>query len=54
MMPQWFLNEEPMPAGPRSTFCAYEFYKKGDPLMPSGLKGPVKIDYKRVVELSDQ
>ncbi len=42
-MPAWYTNNEPMPAGPRTTFTTAPFYKKDDPLMSSGLLGPVKI-----------
>lgn len=43
VMPAWFTNNEPIPAGKRTTFCTAGFYKATDPLMPSGLKGPVQI-----------
>ncbi|MGB5942946.1 MAG: glycosyl hydrolase [Leeuwenhoekiella sp.] len=46
-MPDWFINNEPMPDGPRKTFNSYQFYKKGDDLMPSGLLGPVHISFKK-------
>ncbi len=52
LMPDWYVNNEPMPAGPRETFCGHGFYQKGDPLEPSGLKGPVVIRYERVVKIS--
>ncbi len=42
-MPEWYTNNDPMPAGPRTTFTTAPFYKKTDPLMSSGLLGPVKI-----------
>lgn len=51
-MPQWYINNEPMPEGPRTTFCTGQFYKKGDPLMPSGLLGPVKIKFKKTIILN--
>lgn len=40
-MPKWFVNNEPAPEGPRSTFTTYDFYTKDRKLMPSGLLGPV-------------
>jgi len=46
-MPDWYLNNQPMPKGPRTTFDTGRFYKKGDPLMSSGLLGPVKIVFKQ-------
>lgn len=42
-MPDWYVNQEPIPAGKRTTFCTATFYKASDPLMPSGLMGPVRI-----------
>ncbi len=36
-------KNEPMPAGARTTFSTTSFYKNGDPLLSSGLLGPVKI-----------
>lgn len=42
-MPEWFVNNEPMPAGPRSTFTTYNFYTKKRELRPSGLLGPVML-----------
>jgi len=50
-MPDWYLNNEPMPKGPRTTFCSGQFYRKGDPLLPSGLIGPVTIQFKNVSQL---
>jgi hypothetical protein len=48
-MPQWYINNEPRPAGKRTTFTTASFYKKDDPLMPSGLIGPVKIDFSKTL-----
>lgn len=42
-MPEWFRKNQPLPEGPRKTFSAYGFQKASDPLLPSGLIGPVKI-----------
>ena len=47
-MPDWYINNEPMPEGPRTTFCSGGFYKKDDPLMPSGLIGPVQITTEKI------
>ena len=46
-MPEWYLKNNPMPVGPRMTFCTGQFYKKDDPLIPSGLVGPVYLRYYR-------
>lgn len=51
-MPDWYIKNQPMPAGPRTTFCSGGFYKKDDPLMPSGLLGPVAIRYSNIKSLS--
>ena len=40
--PDWLLNGTPRTSG-RYTFTTHRFYKKGDPLMESGLLGPVNI-----------
>jgi hypothetical protein len=50
-MPQWYINNQPMPEGPRTTFCSGGFYSKGDPLMPSGLMGPVFLKPVKRIEL---
>ena len=40
--PDWLLNGTPRTSG-RYTFTTHRFYKKDDPLLPSGLIGPVRI-----------
>lgn len=50
-MPDWFLAEEPMPQGKRTTFCTYSFYSKGDDLLPSGLKGPVSLSTQKITRI---
>ena len=40
--PDWVLNGTPRPSR-RFTFTTHRFYKKGDPLQPAGLIGPVTI-----------
>lgn len=52
-MPAWYVNNEPMPAGPRSTFCTGQFFKAGDSLVSSGLLGPVEVSVVRDIELFD-
>jgi hypothetical protein len=42
-MPEWYINNLPMPTGPRTTFTTASFYNKNSPLVSSGLLGPVKI-----------
>lgn len=45
--PDWLLKGTPRPTS-RYTFTTYRFYKKGDPLLPSGLLGPVSISYRQL------
>ena len=40
--PEWFLKDESRPSG-RFTFTTAKHYKKDDPLISSGLIGPVRI-----------
>lgn len=40
--PEWLLEGKPRPDG-RITYCTRKPYKKDDPLLPSGLLGPVQI-----------
>jgi len=51
-MPEWYVKNEPLPDGPRTTFSTASFYKDGDNLYPSGLLGPVRIDGVLEVDLS--
>ena len=51
-MPDWYMNNEPMPKGKRTTFSAYPFYKKEDALLPSGMEGPVKIVFSKVIDIN--
>jgi hypothetical protein len=41
--PEWLLNGTPRPTK-RYTFTTYHPYKKGDPLLESGLLGPVTVN----------
>jgi hypothetical protein len=41
--PEWLLNGKPR-GSKRITFTTHRFYKKNDPLMESGLMGPVNIE----------
>jgi hypothetical protein len=40
--PDWLINGTPRTSG-RYTFTTHHYYKKDDPLLPSGLIGPVRI-----------
>jgi hypothetical protein len=41
--PQWLLDGEASPTG-RHTFATWRHWGKDDPLLPSGLLGPVTIE----------
>ena len=53
IMMDWYANNEPMPAGQRTTFCTADFYKPTDELMPSGLMGPVLVEEKIVTLINE-
>jgi len=42
-LPDWYRNGQPKPAGGRVTFATWQFYRKDDPLVSSGLLGPVRL-----------
>lgn len=42
-MPEWYSNGRPKPPGGRVTFATWQFYRKDDPLVDSGLLGPVRV-----------
>jgi len=46
--PQWLLAHQPSPTG-RLTFTTWKHWTKDDPLLESGLLGPVSISAKAVV-----
>lgn len=43
--PKWLLENRPSPAG-RETFTSWRLWKKGEPLQPSGLLGPVALEFR--------
>ena len=47
--PEWFLKNQPRPVKERLTFTTWKHWNKDDPLMPSGLIGPVKINVVKIV-----
>ena len=49
--PNWLLEGKPSPTG-RFTFTSWRLWRKGSPLVPSGLLGPVKITAEPVLVLS--
>lgn len=43
-MPDWYVNNQPMPKSDRTTFTTASFYTKNSPLLSAGLLGPVQIN----------
>ncbi len=41
--PEWLLKKEPRPSSERVSFATWRHYSKNDPLLPSGLLGPVRL-----------
>ncbi len=52
-MPDWYVNNEPLPKGGRKTFTTYDFYQEDDPLESSGLIGPVQIRFEKLVRVGE-
>ncbi len=48
--PKWLLENKPSPTG-RLTFTTWKHWTKNDPLLESGLLGPVRISAKIVVDM---
>lgn len=42
-LPDWYLQGKPKPPGGRVTFATWRFYTKDEPLLASGLLGPVRL-----------
>jgi hypothetical protein len=42
-LPDWLLRNTPRPSSARRTFCTWNYVKKDQALLPSGLLGPVRI-----------
>ncbi len=49
--PDWYLRGEPEPDGGRVTFTTWQFYEPDEPLVASGLLGPVRLLNPVVTEL---
>jgi len=43
VIPQWLKDGKERPATERKTFATWRWYKANDPLLPSGLIGPVRL-----------
>ena len=46
-VPQWLAEGRPRPSQGRKTVVSFKFFEKDDPLLPSGLLGPVRIEVKK-------
>jgi len=44
-LPQWLIDDKPRPEPRRKSFATCSYYTKNDPLLPSGLIGPVRVRY---------
>jgi hypothetical protein len=42
-LPDWFIEGKPKPPGGRITFATWHYYSNKDPLVESGLLGPVRL-----------
>ena len=42
-LPTWYSSGEPKPGSERVTFTTWKFYSKEEPLLESGLLGPVRL-----------
>jgi hypothetical protein len=42
-LPDWYVQGKPKPPGGRVTFGTWRFFEKGEPLLDSGLLGPVRL-----------
>ncbi len=42
-MPEWYTEGRPKPSGQRVAFTTWKWYGKEDPLLESGLLGPVRL-----------
>ena len=46
-VPQWLAEGRPRPSQGRKTVVSFKFFEKDDPLLPSGLLGPVRIEVRK-------
>jgi hypothetical protein len=42
-IPDWYAQGKPKPKSPRVAFTTWKWYSKDDPLLESGLIGPVRL-----------
>ncbi len=51
-LPDWYRASLPKPPGSRSTFSTWRFFSPDDPLLESGLLGPVRIRHAIILPLA--
>lgn len=49
--PDWLKNGKPRPEARRLTFCTWKHWHQEDPLLPSGLLGPVTLQQVRTLNI---
>lgn len=52
VLPEWLKKGQPRPESRRLTFCTWKHWHREDPLLPSGLLGPVNIRHVRIVSIT--
>ena len=52
-MPDWYMNNEPMPKSKRTTFTTANFYKWNKNLISAGLIGPIQIKNEKIIPLKN-
>lgn len=50
-LPDWYVRGLPKPPGGRITFSTWRFFEKGEPLLDSGLLGPVRLVFATEIAL---
>ena len=49
--PEWLIKRQPRPEFRRLTFCTWKHWRKDDPLLPSGLLGPVTLRQVKIINI---
>lgn len=52
-LPDWYIEGKPKPSGGRITFTTWKHYTKDDPLLESGLLGPVKLIFSKEFHIEE-
>lgn len=53
-LPAWYVQGAPKPPGGRTTFATWQFFDADEPLLASGLLGPVRLLYPQTQRLKPQ